>query len=171
VSVLPTSWTIRCFSAQLRWLFTFRLRTLLRSDQFPPEYFHVYSSVFFNTCAATFCVRMCLYTFINSSMLCGSYHHGMGRPQVADGEDGLHIWWVAASILIKQSRTVDKGLSSSLKVGRGATTLRRKKISSLWNVTQASGGFLWTRYWILGFPKKAGNLLTSWVTILGCGTM
>jgi hypothetical protein len=23
-----------------------------------------------------------------------SYHHGMARPQVADGEDGLQIWRV-----------------------------------------------------------------------------
>jgi hypothetical protein len=47
-------------------------------------------------------------------------HHGTARPQVADGGDGLQIWRVAANILNKQSRTADKGLSSSLGVGRGA---------------------------------------------------
>jgi hypothetical protein len=46
-------------------------------------------------------------------------HHGMARPQVADGGDGLHIWRVAANILNKQSRKVDKS-SPSFEVGRGA---------------------------------------------------
>jgi hypothetical protein len=46
-------------------------------------------------------------------------HHGTARPQVADGGDGLQIWRVAANILNKQSRTADKGWSSSLGVGRG----------------------------------------------------
>jgi hypothetical protein len=44
----------------------------------------------------------------------------MARPQVADGGDGLQIWRVAANILNKQSRTADKGWSSSLGFGRGA---------------------------------------------------
>jgi hypothetical protein len=43
----------------------------------------------------------------------------MARPQVADGEDGLQIWRVAANVLNKQSRTVDKGWSSNLGVERG----------------------------------------------------
>jgi hypothetical protein len=46
-------------------------------------------------------------------------HHDMARPQVADGGDGLQIWRVAANILNKQSRTVDKG------VGRGANNSSR----------------------------------------------
>jgi hypothetical protein len=46
-------------------------------------------------------------------------HYGMARPQVADG-DVLQIWRVAANILNKQSRTADKGWSSSLGVGCGA---------------------------------------------------
>jgi hypothetical protein len=41
-------------------------------------------------------------------------------PQVADGRDGVQIWRVAANILNKQSRTADRGWSSSLGVGRGA---------------------------------------------------
>jgi hypothetical protein len=53
-------------------------------------------------------------------------HHGMVRPRVADRGDGLQIWRVAANILNKQSRTADSGWSSSLGVGRGLTTLRRK---------------------------------------------
>jgi hypothetical protein len=47
-------------------------------------------------------------------------HHGMARPQVADGADGLQMWRVAAIVLNKQSRTADWGWSCSLGVGRGA---------------------------------------------------
>jgi hypothetical protein len=49
----------------------------------------------------------------------------MARPQVADGGDVLQIWMVAVNILNKQSRTADKGWSSSL--GVGLTTPHRKK--------------------------------------------
>jgi hypothetical protein len=35
-------------------------------------------------------------------------HHGMTRPRVADGGDGLHIWRVAAIILNKKSRTANR---------------------------------------------------------------
>jgi len=47
-------------------------------------------------------------------------HYGVARPQVADGGEGLQIWRVAANILNKQSRTADKGWSSSLEVARRA---------------------------------------------------
>jgi len=33
----------------------------------------------------------------------------MERPRIADGEDGLQIWRVAANVLNNQSRTTDKG--------------------------------------------------------------
>jgi hypothetical protein len=46
-------------------------------------------------------------------------HHGMVRPQVADGGDALQFRRVVANILNKQSRTADKGWSSSFGVGRG----------------------------------------------------
>jgi hypothetical protein len=39
---------------------------------------------------------------------------------VADGGEGLQEWRVAANIMNKQSRTVDKGESTSLGIGRGA---------------------------------------------------
>jgi hypothetical protein len=42
------------------------------------------------------------------------------KPQIADGGDGLQEWREAANILNKQSRTADKGWSSSLGVGREA---------------------------------------------------
>jgi hypothetical protein len=35
-------------------------------------------------------------------------HHGMARPRVADGGDGLQMWRVAANILKKQYRTADR---------------------------------------------------------------
>jgi hypothetical protein len=59
----------------------------------------------------------------------------MARPQVADGGDGLQILRVAANILNKQSRTADKGLSSSLGVGRGANNSSPQKISLLRKIT------------------------------------
>jgi hypothetical protein len=49
-------------------------------------------------------------------------HHGMARPQVADGGKSSGYGeggGVAANILNKQSRTADKGWSSSLEIGRG----------------------------------------------------
>jgi hypothetical protein len=54
-------------------------------------------------------------------------HHGMARPQVADGKDALQVWKVAANILNKQSRTADKGWSSSLGVGSVANNSSPKK--------------------------------------------
>jgi hypothetical protein len=44
----------------------------------------------------------------------------MARPQAADRGDGLHIWKIAVNILNTHLRTVDKGWSSSLGVGREA---------------------------------------------------
>jgi hypothetical protein len=49
-------------------------------------------------------------------------HHGMVRPQVADGGDSLQISRVDTNILNKQSRTANRGWSSLLGVGRGAYT-------------------------------------------------
>jgi hypothetical protein len=34
-------------------------------------------------------------------------HHGIARPQVADGGDALQVWMVAANILNNKSRTAD----------------------------------------------------------------
>jgi hypothetical protein len=66
-------------------------------------------------------------------------HHGMARPRVADGGEGLQVWRVAANILNKQSRTADKGWSSSLGIGRGLTTPHRKTRNTLRNVTKGIG--------------------------------
>jgi hypothetical protein len=66
-----------------------------------------------------------------SFLLAFPCHQGIARPQVADGGDGLQIWRVAANILNKQSRTADKGWSSSLGVGRGANNSSPYKISLL----------------------------------------
>jgi len=51
----------------------------------------------------------------------GPCHHVMARHAVADRGDGLHTAWrIAANILNKQSRKIDKEWSSSLVVGRGS---------------------------------------------------
>jgi hypothetical protein len=51
-------------------------------------------------------------------------HNGLARPQVAGEGDILQILRVAANTLVlnKQSRTVDKELSSSSGVGRGTNS-------------------------------------------------
>jgi hypothetical protein len=54
-------------------------------------------------------------------------HHGLARPQVADREDGLQVWRVAASILNKQSRIANKRCSSP------------QRIILLWNATNGLG--------------------------------
>jgi hypothetical protein len=68
----------------------------------------------------------------------GPSHHGMAGPRVADEGHSLQIWRVVENILNKQLRTVDKGWSSSLGVGRGARTRHCKNIL-LRNVTQGLG--------------------------------
>jgi hypothetical protein len=70
------------------------------------------------------------------------------KSQVADGEDGLQMWRVAANIPNKQSRTADKGWSSSLGVGRGANNSSPQKISLLRNVRLGLGlgWILWINY-------------------------
>jgi len=55
----------------------------------------------------------------------------MARPQVADGGEGLQTWRVAANTLNKQSRTADKGWSSSLDVRRGAN---HKKVTVCYKI-------------------------------------
>jgi hypothetical protein len=45
-------------------------------------------------------------------------HHGMARPQVADGGDSFQAWKIAVKVLNKQLRTAEKGRSFSLIVGR-----------------------------------------------------
>jgi hypothetical protein len=53
-------------------------------------------------------------------------HHGMARPQIADGGTYLCIWRVAANILNKQWQKADKLWLSSLGVGRGSNNSHRK---------------------------------------------
>jgi hypothetical protein len=56
----------------------------------------------------------------------GPCRYGTGRPRVVDGGDGLHMWRVTANVLNKPLRPVEKGWSSTLKVGQGLITHRRK---------------------------------------------
>jgi hypothetical protein len=64
------------------------------------------------------------FRFIKGVFPC---HHGMARPQVADGGDGLQIWRIAANILNRLSGTPDKGWSSSLGIERGANNSSPQK--------------------------------------------
>jgi hypothetical protein len=57
-------------------------------------------------------------------------------------EEVLQVWRVAANILDKQSRTADKRWSSSLGVGRGATTPHRKNFLLFRNVSKCRGSRL-----------------------------
>jgi hypothetical protein len=66
----------------------------------------------------------------------GPCHHGMARPQVADGGEGLQIWRGAANILNKQTWTADKGWSSDLGVGRGANNSSPYKRTMLRSISE-----------------------------------
>jgi hypothetical protein len=54
----------------------------------------------------------------------GPCHHGMARPQVADGS----IWKVAANKLNKQLRTTENMCSSNLVLDEVLTAPHRKKL-------------------------------------------
>jgi hypothetical protein len=81
--------------------------------------------------------------------------HYVSCRQVADGGDSLQIWRVAANILNKQSRTADKGWSSSLWVGCGANNSSPLKIILLRKFLRSLGpgripgiNYLSERKWI-----------------------
>jgi hypothetical protein len=63
----------------------------------------------------------------------------MARPSFAVEGDGLQIWRVAANILNKQSRTAERGLSSSLGLGWGTNTPDCKTSDFLRNISQSLG--------------------------------
>jgi hypothetical protein len=83
---------------------------------------------------ATYTDHLILFGLIIPIILDEEY--SMVRPQFADGGDGFQIWRVAANILNKQSRTGDKGWSSSMRLGRGTNKSSPEKISLLRNVTR-----------------------------------
>jgi hypothetical protein len=66
-----------------------------------------------------FVEMLCMCSFCNNTE--GLCHHGMSRPQVADGGIGLQMWAVAASILNKSSRTADMWWFLSLEIWREVT--------------------------------------------------
>jgi hypothetical protein len=67
-----------------------------------------------------------------------SLHRGVAGSQDGDRGDGLLMWRVAANILRKQSRTGEKGQSSSLVFGLGAVN-PYLNTSISWSVTQGLG--------------------------------
>ena len=81
-------------------------------------------------------------------------------------EQRLPIWRVAANILKKQSRTADKGWSSSLGLGEVLTTPHRKNISSYETFTSLGPGL------ILGYDISNGKRTydgSSRSRMWGCG--
>jgi hypothetical protein len=58
-------------------------------------------------------------------------HHGMVRPQAADGGDALQLWEIAANILNKQTLQLTRDGPPDCVLGVGLTTSHRKKISLL----------------------------------------
>jgi hypothetical protein len=53
-------------------------------------------------------------------------HRGTARPRVVDEGDGFQIRTVVANVLNTQSRTAEKGCSSSLDIGHGLILLLTK---------------------------------------------
>jgi hypothetical protein len=60
------------------------------------------------------------YILVKPSVISGSLSPRHGESSGCGWRNGLQIWRVAENILNKQSRTADKGWSSSLWVGRYA---------------------------------------------------
>jgi hypothetical protein len=73
------------------------------------------------------------------TMISGSLSPRHGASSGCRWRNGLRIWRVAANTLNKQSRTAEKGWSSSLVVGRGANNSSPYKIVMLRNRSQSLG--------------------------------
>jgi hypothetical protein len=101
------------------------------------------------------------------------YYNGMARPQVVDGGGGLKIWRIAANILNRQSRTDDRGWSSSLGVGREANNPHRKTTNVLRNVLKRPepGRILWQNDHLKdqGADGWMGSKWTLETLVGGCG--
>jgi hypothetical protein len=69
----------------------------------------------------------------------------MERPRVVDGGDGFQIWKVAANILNKQSRTVNKEWSTSLWVGwwTRSSTLKKTQLVTKCYIGLQTWKILW----------------------------
>jgi len=76
---------------------------------------------------------MCTHIHIDRDKW-GSCHHGMARPQVADGGTASNAEGICKNILSKQLRTANKGWSSSLGVGQSANNSSPQKRILLQNV-------------------------------------
>jgi hypothetical protein len=66
--------------------------------------------------------------FCNVSVLSGPLSPWHGASSGCKWRNGLQLWRVAANTLNKQSRTADRGWSSSLKFGRGANNSSPQKM-------------------------------------------
>jgi hypothetical protein len=89
----------------------------------------------------------------------------MARPQVADEEEGLQIWRVAANILNKQSRIADKGWPSSLEIGRGLTTPHHKKVARYEMLQRASELIKARRMRWAGHVARMGEVRGAYILV------
>jgi hypothetical protein len=104
------------------------------------------------------------------SLISGSLSPRHGTSSRCGWRNGLQIWKATANILNKQSRTADKGWSSSFGLGEVLTTPHRKNLNMLriihrglgtglilwYDLTGTGGGLLWMRWWTFGFHKMRG---------------
>jgi hypothetical protein len=92
---------------------------------------------------------MYVYLFTKCSLLYVKWvpcHHGVARPQVADGRDGLQIGRAAANIATTQSRIADKGCPPPWRSGDGLTTPHRKNKSRNATKGLGLGRISWNHY-------------------------
>jgi len=104
------------------------VRSLLRTKWDPPYAYsvnNVSNSIYFQLKSSSKFDFMAVYK--TNPCFVGSCHHGMARPRIGDGGDGLQILKVAVNILDKQPQQPIRGGPPAWGLGEGLTTPHRKK--------------------------------------------
>jgi hypothetical protein len=114
------------------------------------------------TCTTHWLCDKCIHSY--SQMTWWSpCHHGMARPQVADGgdRDRLQVWRVAANILNKQSRTADKRWSSGFECWTNNSSPQKNYLFTkchkgprIWRDPLDTGQVKWTWAWYVERKKS-----------------
>jgi hypothetical protein len=96
---------------------------------------------------------------------CVPCRHDIARPQIAGGEEGLHIWRAAANILNKQPQTVDKGVVLQLWGSAGGVTTPRRKKLGCYKMLHSASNSRWralvNTVMSLRIQENVVNFLTS----------